>query len=177
VGALYVRKGVRLEPLTFGGHQEGGFRNGTENVPAIVGLGKACEIGLRDMAALMDRLTLLRDDLEKKIIERFSGCRVNGNLESRLPHIASISFPSISGEALVRELDEMGIAASAGSACTAGSQNISPVLAAMKIPAEIALGTVRFSLGKFNTDEEIKRTAVVVWEAVNKLKSLASRHT
>ncbi|MDD5711264.1 MAG: cysteine desulfurase family protein [Smithellaceae bacterium] len=170
-GALFIRSGVDLAPITYGGHQEKGIRNGTENVPGIVGLGKAGEIGLRDMASFMDQTGALRDLLEDKIMAAFPDCRVNGNRESRLPHILSVSFPKLSGAAIVAELDKLDIGCSAGSACTAGATHVSHVLEAMAIPPEFALGTIRFSLGKFNTEEEIGRTISAVAEVVGKLKT------
>jgi cysteine desulfurase len=169
VGALYVRKGTALVPITFGGHQEGNLRNGTENVPGVVGLGKACEIVARDLAAQAIHLRGLRDLLEAKVREEIPDVRVNGHPVERLPHLLSVSFAGISGEALVRELDLRGIAVSAGSACAAGSTKISHVLAALGMEEALAVGTLRFSMGRDNTTEEILRTLSI-------LKKLANRH-
>jgi cysteine desulfurase len=172
VGALYLRKGTELVPITFGGHQEGNLRNGTENVPGVVGLGKACEIAARDLAAQTIHLRGLRDLLEAKIREEIPDVRVNGRPE-RLPHLLSVSFAGISGEALVRELDLRGIAVSAGSACTAVSTRISHVLAALGMEEALAVGTIRFSMGRDNTRDEILRTASILMKLVNRQQVLA----
>jgi cysteine desulfurase len=168
-GALYVRKGTALQPITFGGHQEGGLRSGTENVPGVVGLGKACQIAARDLEAQRAHLEGLRDLLATRIREGLPDAHVNGHPTERLPHLLSVSFYGISGEALVRELDLRGIAVSAGSACTAGSTHISSVLAALGMEEALAVGTLRFSMGRDNTAEEILQTAAI-------LKKLVQRH-
>jgi cysteine desulfurase len=172
-GALYVRRNTPIQPILFGGHQEGGRRTGTENVPGIVGLGKACEIAARDLPWQMDRLHALRNRLEKQIMEKIADICVNGHLFRRLSHILSVSFRSVSGDAIVRELDKRGIAASAGAACTAETIRLSHVLEAMQIPKDIAMGTVRFSLGKGNTEEQIDHAAGVLPEIINKLRNMA----
>jgi cysteine desulfurase len=172
-GALYVRRGTALQPITFGGHQEWGLRNGTENVPGVVGLGKACEIAARDLAAQMIHLQGLRDLIEAKIREEIPDVRVNGHPTERLPHVLSVSFAGISGEALVRELDLRGIAVSAGSACTAGSTKISHVLSALGMEEALAVGTLRFSMGRDNTPEEILHTASILKKLVNRHRVLA----
>jgi cysteine desulfurase len=172
-GALYVRKGTELAPITFGGHQEGNLRNGTENVPGIVGLGKACEIALRDLAPQMTHLRMLRDILEERIREEISDIRVHGHPLERLPHLLSVSFAGVSGESLVRELDLRGIAVSAGSACTAGSTKISHVLKALGMPEALAVGAVRFSLGRDNTEEEIGRAVSIMKALVEKRRVLS----
>jgi cysteine desulfurase len=172
-GALYVRRNTPIRPILFGGHQEGGRRTGTENVPGIVGLGKACEIAARELPWQMERLHDLRNRLEKRIMETIADVRVNGHPFRRLSHILSVSFRSISGDAIVRELDKLGIAASAGAACTAETIRLSHVLEAMKIPKDVAMGTVRFSLGKRNTEAQIDRAAGVLPDIVNKLRGMA----
>ena len=172
-GALYVRKGTELAPITFGGHQEGNLRNGTENVPGIVGLGKACEIALRDLASQMTHLRTLRELLEERIRAEIPDIRVHGHPLERLPQLLSVSFAGVSGESLVRELDLRGIAVSAGSACTAGSTKISHVLAALGMPEALAVGTVRFSLGRDNTEEEIGRAVSILKALVEKRRILA----
>jgi len=169
-GALYVRRGVNLAPIMFGGHQEHGFRTGTENVPGIVGLGKACEIARRDLPGQMDRLLALRNLLEKLIVEKIAAVRINGHPFRRLPHVLSVSFRGVTGDAVVRELDRQGIAASAGAACTAGTAHLSHVLAALAIPADFAWGTVRFSLGKGNTAEQLAGVADLLAEIVRQLR-------
>jgi cysteine desulfurase len=172
-GALYVRRNTPVQPILFGGHQEGGRRTGTENVPGIVGLGKACEIAARDLPGQMDRMLGLRKRLEMQIMENIADVRVNGHPFRRLPHILSVSFRSIAGDAIVRELDKQAIAASAGAACTAATIRLSHVLEAMQIPKDIAKGTVRFSLGKGNTEEQIDYAAGVLPEIINKLRNMA----
>jgi cysteine desulfurase len=172
-GALYVRQNTPIRPILFGGHQESGRRTGTENVPGIVGLGKACEIAARDLPGQMDRLHALRNRLEKQIMEKIADVCVNSHSFRRLPHILSVSFRSIAGDAIVRELDKRGIAASAGAACTAETIRLSHVLEAMQIPKDIAKGTVRFSLGKGNTEAQIDQVAGVLPDIVEKLRALA----
>lgn len=172
-GALYIRRNTPIQPILFGGHQEGGRRTGTENVPGIVGLGKACEIAARDLPGQMDRILGLRKRLEKQLMEKIADVCVNGHSFRRLTHILSVSFRSISGDAIVRELDKLGIAASAGAACTAETIRLSHVLEAMQIPKDFARGTVRFSLGKGNTETQIDHAAHVLSEIVNKLRSMA----
>ena len=167
-GALYVRNGATLLPIRFGGHQERALRSGTENVPGIVGLGKACEITLRDLKTQRTHLQKLRDGLETRIRAEISDIRINGHPSERLPHLSSVSFAGVSGEVLVRALDLRGIAVSSGSACAAGQTGISPVLAALCVPKEFAAGTVRFSFGRDNTEEELDR-------AVPILKALVER--
>jgi cysteine desulfurase len=169
-GALYVRKGTVLAPITFGGHQEGGLRQGTENVPGIVGLGKACEIAGRELESQTAHLTGLRDLLERRIREEIPEVRVNGHGTYRLPHLLSLSFSGLSGEKLVRQLDLRGIAVSAGSACAEGSTSISPVLAALGVAREWAAGTVRFSLGRDNREEEIGRAVSILKPLVAKAR-------
>jgi cysteine desulfurase len=138
-----------------GGHQEQGRRAGTENVPYIVGLGKACEMAQKHMIAENIRLAALRDRLEKGILERVSHVRVNGGGSPRLPTTLNISFEFVEGEAILLHLSDKGIAASSGSACTSGSLEPSHVLRAMDVPFTFAHGSVRFSLSQYNTEEEI----------------------
>jgi len=172
-GALYIRRNTPISPILFGGHQEGGRRTGTENVPGIVGLGKACEIAARDLPGQMDRMLELRKRLEGQIVEKVADVRINGHVFRSLPHILSVSFRTITGDAVVRELDKQGIAASAGAACTSDTIQLSHVLAAMQIPKDIAMGTVRFSLGKGNTEAQIDHVIGVLQEIINKLRGLA----
>jgi cysteine desulfurase len=172
-GALYVRRNTPIRPILFGGHQESGRRTGTENVPGIAGLGKACEIAARNLPGQMDRMLGLRKSLEMQIMEKITDVYVNGHPFRRLPHILSISFRSITGDAIVRELDKRGIAASAGAACTAETIRLSHVLEAIQIPQDIAKGTVRFSLGKGNTETQIDHVAGVLPEIIHKLRNMA----
>ena len=170
-GALYVRRGTVIKPLSFGGNQEGGLRSGTENVPGIVGLGKACEIALRDMAPQWDHTKTLRDRLEEALTANLSMIFINSAGVDRMPHVLSASIGGIRGDELVRELDREGIAVSAGAACHAGISHVSYVLSAMGIPEEYSIGTVRFSVGRMNTCEEIDRVAETVIRLVGKLRS------
>ncbi len=169
-GALYVRRGTNLAPIMFGGHQEGGRRTGTENVPGIVGLGKACELAGRDLPWQMERMMALRQRLEKLIVEKIPAVRSNGHPFRRLPHVLSISFRGVAGDAVVRELDRQGVAASAGAACTSGAVHISHVLAALGIPEDYTSGTVRFSLGKGNTEEQLRSVADILADIVRQLR-------
>ncbi|WKZ32746.1 MAG: cysteine desulfurase NifS [Thermodesulfobacteriota bacterium] len=155
IGALFVKRGVRLVPLIHGGHHERNRRGGTENVAGIVGMGKAAEIALRDMDKEIEHLKSLRDRLEKGMAERVPHIKVNGHADKRLPNTSNISFEFVEGESLLLNLDMKGIAASSGSACTSGSLEPSHVLIAMGLTHELSHGSVRFSLGKSNTAEEI----------------------
>jgi cysteine desulfurase len=172
-GAIYVRRNTKMAPILFGGHQEGGRRTGTENVPGIVGLGKACEIAMRDLPGQMDRMLGLRKRLEGLILDKINDVRVNGHAFRSLPHLLSVSFRSITGDAVVRELDKQGVAASAGAACTAETIRLSHVLEALRIPKDMAKGTVRFSLGKGNTEAQIDQVAAMLPGMVEKLRGLA----
>ncbi len=171
VGALYIRSGTRINPLTFGGHQENGRRAGTENVPGIVGLGKACEIASRDLPYAMVMLKQLRDMLEAIIVQNIPDVKINGDPLCRVPHILSISIPGVAGDAVVREMAGGGIALSAGSACTSESTHISHVLSALGMTAELAKGTIRFSLGKGNNEEELIRATEVLHEVIKDMRS------
>lgn len=173
IGALYIRKGTDIVPLLYGGRQEGGIRHGTENIPAIVGLGKACEIALRELTFQMEYLKHVRDHLQKSIVEEIPDIHVNGSQEKRLPHIVNLSVESIEAESIVRDLDKKGIAISAGSACTSDSIEISHVIAALGIPKHVAGGSIRFSLGRDNTPEQITCVVQVLGDVVQKLRGIA----
>jgi cysteine desulfurase len=155
IAALYVRRGTRLRPLLVGGHQERGRRGGTENVPYIIGLGVAAELARKSLGGENDRVRRLRDKLEKGLLSKVPKSLLNGDLEHRLPNTASISFEFVEGEAILLMMSEKGIAASSGSACTSGSLEPSHVLRAMGVPFTAAHGSVRFSLSRYNTEEEI----------------------
>ena len=155
IGILYARRGTHFVPFIMGGHQEGGRRAGTENVPYIVGLGKACELAGNHIAEGMTQVKTLRDRLEKEIVEKAIDATVNGDIENRLPNTTNISFKYIEGESILMLLSEAGIAASSGSACTSGSLEPSHVLRAMGIPFTRVHGSVRFSLSRYNSDEDI----------------------
>ncbi|MDY4138153.1 MAG: cysteine desulfurase NifS [Eubacteriales bacterium] len=155
IGALYIRKGVRLDTLIAGGAQERGKRAGTENLPGIVGIGKAIEIATRDMEANAARMTALRDKLIHGILENIPDVRLNGHPTRRLPNNVNVSVRYIEGEALLLRLDLAGIAGSSGSACTSGSLDPSHVLLAIGLPHEIAHGSLRLTLGTDTTEADI----------------------
>jgi len=155
IGALYVRKGTRFTPFLMGGHQEHGRRGGTENVPYIVGLGVACQLAKETIEEERLRIKALRDKLENAILEKIPNAKINGHPELRLPNTTNIGFEFIEGEAILLKLDEKGIAASSGSACTSGSLTPSHVLRAMGIPFTFVQGSIRFSLSRYNTGKDI----------------------
>ena len=172
VGALYIRKGTRLHPL-FHGHHEKNRRAGTENVMGIAGCGTACELAEKNMEEETRRVSYLRDQLEKGIIEKVPYVRLNGEPKSRIPGTTNFSFEFVEGEGCVVMLDIEGIAVSTGSACASGSTKASHVLRAIGVPANIAQGAVRFSLGQFNTEEEVRRALEIIPKVVSKLRSLS----
>ena len=155
VGALYVRKGTKYSPFLIGGHQEKGRRGGTENVASIIGLGKASELAAANLSDENIRVKRLRDKLEAELLNRIPNSIVNGDRENRLPNTTSIAFEYVEGEAILLMMDEYGICASSGSACTSGSLEPSHVLRAMGVPFTAAHGSIRFSLSIYNTEEEI----------------------
>jgi cysteine desulfurase len=172
-GVLYVRKGTRLSPFMLGGHQEGGRRAGTENVPGIVGLGKACELAAANIEQENRKVKRLRDKLENAILESCPDARLNGDKKNRLPNTANISFEYIEGEAILLMLDKYGICASSGSACTSGSLEPSHVLRAMGVPFTAAHGSIRFSLSRYNTEDEVDYTIEKMPQIVNQLRELS----
>lgn len=155
VGVLYVRNGIKFSPYLIGGHQEKGYRGGTENIASIVALGKACEMAGEFFEEENTVVRGLRDKLEKGLTSIIPKTIVNGDVENRLPNTTSISFEFIEGEAILLMMNEFGICASSGSACTSGSLEPSHVLRAMSVPFTAAHGTIRFSLSRYNTEEEI----------------------
>jgi len=169
VGALYVRKGVILDPLVSGGHQEKGLRAGTENVTAIVGLGKAAELAI-DHIPQMDGIRELRDKLENGIKELIPDAKLNGHKEQRLPNTLNLTLPGIRGESLVLALDQKGVAISSGSACSAGLPEPSHALMAMGLSEEEAHCAVRFTLGLGNTIDEIDRTVSIIEQVIRETK-------
>ena len=173
VGVLYVRRGVRFRPFIIGGHQEKGRRGGTENVASIIGLGKACELARKGMAEEIAHVKKLRDRLEAGIAERIPAIRINGDKSSRLPNTSSISFEYIEGEAILLLLDQHGICASSGSACTTGSLEPSHVLRAMGLPYTAAHGTLRFSFSRYNTVEEVDRIIEVLPSVISTLRKMS----
>ena len=155
IGVLYIRKGTKFSPFMIGGHQEKGRRGGTENVPYIIGLGKACELAKKHLKEENTRVQILRDYLEKKILETIPNAMVNGDRVHRLPNTVNISFEFVEGESILLLLSDLGICASSGSACTSGSLEPSHVLRAMGVPFTAAHGSIRFSLSIYNTKEEM----------------------
>ncbi len=173
IGVLYLRRGVRFRPLLRGGHQERGRRAGTENATSIVGLGKACEMASEAMEFEKSFVRAMRDRLEQGILSQVSHCFVTGDPNNRLPNTCNIAFEYIEGEAILLLLNKMGIAASSGSACTSGSLEPSHVMRAMDIPFTAAHGSVRFSLSRYNTMEEIERVIEAVPPIVEQLRKLS----
>jgi len=171
IGALYVRQGIRFEGLVSGGHQEWGLRAGTENVPGIVGFGKAAELAM-DQAQEMTRVREMRDKLQEGILKAVPGARINGHQECRLPNTLNVNLPGIRGESLVVALDQMGIALSSGSACRSGEPEPSHALLAMGLSKEEAHCSVRFSLGMGNVEEEIDLTLAALRHVVNTNKEV-----
>lgn len=155
IGALYIKKGIKLNPLIHGGAQERRRRAGTENVPGIVGIGLAADLASKELKTEMPRLTALRDKLIKEILEKVPYARLNGHPTKRLPGNVNISFEFIEGEGILLLLDYKGICASSGSACTSGSLDPSHVLLAIGLPHEKAHGSVRLSMGHFTTEEQV----------------------
>jgi cysteine desulfurase len=181
IGVLYVKRGLTFPPFMIGGHQERNRRGGTENVPGIIGMGKAAEVASSRIDSDAARIRGLRDQLESLLLRSCPGSRVNGDVQKRLPNTCNISFRYLEGESILVLLDQQGICASTGSACTAGSSDPSHVLRAMKVPPDWLQGAVRFSLGRFNTEKEIdyvneKMPAIVQrLEGLSSLGKLASR--
>ncbi len=173
VGALYVRKGVRITNLIHGGAQERGFRAGTENLPAIVGLGKAIELAVEELPVYAEKMTALRDKLIDGLSERIPEIRLNGHRTQRLPANVNISIRYLEGESILMRLDLAGIEASSGSACTSGSLDPSHVLLAIGLPHEIAHGSLRLSLGMDNTEEEVETVLNELPKIVANLRAMS----
>lgn len=173
VGALYIRKGIQVDPLILGGGQEGGLRSGTENVASIVGFGKACEIALQNLDDNNSKLCELRDYLVSKITKEIPQVSFNGSAEYRLPNNAHFTFLGVNGEDLIIKLDEHGIAASTGSACSVKTQKASHVLQAMGFSHEQITGSLRLSIGIFNTKQEIDETVNILKKVVNELRQVS----
>ena len=173
IGILYIRKGTKFSPFMIGGHQEKERRGGTENTPSIIGLGKACELAARNMETENTRVKQLRDKLETELLARIPNSRVNGNQLYRLPNTANISFEFIEGEGILLLMDEYGICASSGSACTSGSLQPSHVLRAMGVPFTMAHGSIRFSLSIYNTEEEISFVIEKMQPIIERLRSMS----
>lgn len=179
IGALYVRKGTKFAPFLRGGHQERARRGGTENTPGIVGLGAAAELARLRLQEDAVHIAALRDRLETGVTQRIDECQISGDVDNRLVNTSNIAFSDIEGEAILTHLDRAGIAASTGSACTAGSTEPSHVLRAMNVPDEALHGAIRFSLSRENTIAEIDDVLETLPGIVAKLREIAraSRHT
>ena len=173
VGALYVRKGTKYSPFLIGGHQEKGRRGGTENVASIIGLGKASELAAANLSDERIGVKRLRDKLETELVNRIPNAIVNGDRENRLPNTTSIAFEYVEGEAILLLMDEYGICASSGSACTSGSLEPSHVLRAMGVPFTAAHGSIRFSLSIYNTEEEIDFIVEKLPPIIERLRELS----
>ena len=173
VGVLYVRKGTRFRPFLIGGHQERGRRAGTENIASIVGLGKALEMAGQNIAEENTRVKALRDRLQDGLLKAIDLSIVNGDEDSRLPNTLSIAFKHIEGEAILLLMDQYAICASSGSACTSGSLEPSHVLRAMGVPFTYAHGSVRFSLSRYTTDEEIDTVIDKLPPIVERLRAMS----
>jgi cysteine desulfurase len=173
IGVIYVRRGTRFAPFVIGGHQEGGRRGGTENVPYIIGLGKACELAATNFKEKNLRVKSLRDKLEKGLLESIENSMINGDREQRLPNTSSISFEYVEGESILLKLSDKGICASSGSACTSGSLEPSHVLRAMGVPFTAAHGSIRFSLSSYNTEEEIDYILEVMPPIIEQLREIS----
>jgi cysteine desulfurase len=172
VGALYARRGLRYRPLLIGGPQERGRRGGTENVPAVVGMGKAAELAQAALGEPMDRVARLRDRLEAGILSAIPDTAVNGHTVFRLPNTTNIGFSRLEAEAILILLSEQGVCASAGAACSSGSLEPSHVLRAMGIDERIAHGAIRFSLSRYTTDEEVDRALQILPGVITKLRAV-----
>ena len=173
IGVLYIRRGTRFSPYLIGGHQEKGRRGGTENTPAIIGLGRACELANQQLSKENGHVRALRDRLESEIINRIPNVKVNGGRSPRLPNTSNISFEFVEGESILLLLDKYGICASSGSACTSGSLQPSHVLRAMGVPYTMAHGSIRFSLSIYNTSEEIDVVINTLPPIIEKLRNMS----
>lgn len=173
IGVLYIRRGVRFRPFLRGGHQERGRRAGTENVPYIVGMGEAARLAAANMDAERRDVARLRDRLEAGLLKAIPDCMVNGDVENRLPNTSNIAFKNVEGEAILLMLDRLGICASSGSACTSGSLEPSHVLRAMGVPFNYAHGSVRLSLSRYTTEEEVDYVIAHMPDVIKTLRALS----
>ncbi|MCB1831089.1 MAG: cysteine desulfurase NifS [Gammaproteobacteria bacterium] len=173
IGALYLRRGVRFRPLLRGGHQERGRRAGTENAASIIGLGKASEMALASMQYEKSAVKAMRDRLEQGILAQVTHCFVTGDPNNRLPNTSNIAFEYIEGEAILLLLNQLGIAASSGSACTSGSLEPSHVMRAMDVPFTAAHGSIRFSFSRYNTMQEVEQVVAALPPIIARLRKLS----
>jgi cysteine desulfurase len=176
VGALYVRGGTPLRQFLFGGHHQRGFRPGTENVAGIVGLGKAAELAGESLAHDATRVSALRDDLERGLLQRVPQSRVNAATAPRIPNTTNMLFPGVDGEALLIALDLKGLACSTGAACSSGAVEPSHVLTAMGLSAAEAKSSLRFSLGRQTAREEIDAALLAIPQAVEQLREISPNY-
>ena len=174
IGALYVRKGTKFSPFMIGGHQEFGRRGGTENTASIVGLGKAAELAAAHLAENgYERISRMRDKLEQTLLDKVPNALINGDPTNRLPNTTSVAFEYVEGEAILLMMNEYGICASSGSACTSGSLEPSHVLRAMGVPFTAAHGSIRFSLSRYNTEDEIDVILEKLPPVIERLRELS----
>ena len=173
IGALYVKTGTLLPAFVIGGHQERGKRAGTENVPYIIGLGKACELAQKSLKYEMTEVKRLRDKLEQGILKKVYNAKVNAATENRVPNTTNIGFQYIEGELILLHLSDLGICASSGSACTSGSLEPSHVLKSMGVPFESLHGSIRFSLSRFTTEDDIDYVLKVLPDVIFKLNKIS----
>ena len=173
IGALYIRKGIDIDPIILGGGQEHGLRSGTENVANIVGFGKACELAKLNLPDNISHMKKLRDDLVAKILREIPGVILNGHAENKLPNNAHFTFLGVAGEDLIIKLDEYGIAASTGSACSVHTQKASHVLQAMGFSHEQITGSLRLTLGLFNNQQQIDETVNILKKVTAELRSVS----
>jgi cysteine desulfurase len=174
IGALYIRKGTKFSPFMIGGHQEHGRRGGTENVASIVGMGKAAALAKEHVDTNgYERIRQMRDKLESNLLKQVPNSVVNGDREHRLPNTTSIAFEYVEGEAILLMMNEHGICASSGSACTSGSLEPSHVLRAMGVPYTAAHGSIRFSLSRYTTEEEIDVVIKTLPPIIDRLRDMS----
>ncbi|MCG8553107.1 MAG: cysteine desulfurase NifS [Desulfobacterales bacterium] len=173
IGALYVRKGIKFSPFLVGGHQEKGRRGGTENTASIIALGKACELAKANIPLMGDQVRKIRDYLETRLLEAIPATSVNGDRDNRLPNTLSIGFDAVEGESILMLMNQAGICASSGSACTSGSLDPSHVLMAMQVPFKSAHGTIRFSLSHYNTKTEMDTIVETLVPAIERLRKMS----
>ncbi|MCP4021318.1 MAG: cysteine desulfurase NifS [Desulfobacteraceae bacterium] len=173
IGILYIKNNLKFSPFLIGGHQEKGRRGGTENTVSIIGLGKACEMAKEHLNEMDTRVRNMRDYLENQLLEKIPACSVNGDKDLRLPNTLSIGFDAVEGESILLLLDQEGICASSGSACTSGSLDPSHVLMAMEVPLKSAHGSIRFSLSFYNTQEEMDIIIKTMVSVIQRLRDMS----
>ena len=175
IGALFVKSETQLSPVITGGHHENGLRAGTENIAAIVGFAHALKIAIEEMGSYQTSISYLRNRLESELLSKIEQIEIYGSKAERLPHVSCIGFSSVEAESVLLHLDLKGIAAASGSACTTGEPEPSHVLLAMGISPEIAQGSIRISLGRENTEEDVDYTVNVLEDVISKLRNISSQ--